>query len=127
TAIWKPFGATADETGPRVARWVNGVARLRSGITPEAAQMELATIAARLERAYPASNRDVGVRVEPRLEARTGNVRELLLVAWAMVALVLVVVATNLTSLFLARAAERSAEVAVRAALGAPRTVLARQ
>src|SRR5262249_49800099 len=116
-----------DATDPREARWVSAVGRLRAGATVEAAQSELATISSRLAREYPASNRDVSVLVEPRLVAETGDVRPLLLVAWGMVALVLVIVATNLANLQLARATEREGEVAVRAALGAPRTALARQ
>src|SRR5262249_32783804 len=126
TALWIPFGMTPDESGPREARWVEAVARLRPGGSLASAQEELRTIAARLAGAYPATHRDDRGLAEPRLRAVPGDVRELLLVAWAMVALVLVIVTTNVANLFLARASAREGEVAVRTALGARRGALLR-
>jgi putative ABC transport system permease protein len=127
TAVWMPFPDPPDATGPRIARWANAVARLRPGITVEDAQAALSVIAARLATEYPASNQDIGVRVEPRLSAITADVRIFLFVAWAMAALVLSMVAINTANLTLARAMARENDVAIRAALGAGKTALARQ
>ncbi len=126
TAVLRPFAAAADQTGPRIARWVAAVGRLRAGVSLAEARVEMNTISARLARAYPASNRDVSVLVEPLLSAETVEVRAPLLAAWGMAVLVLLIVTITTANLYLARAAEREPEVAVRVALGADGRVLAR-
>ena len=126
TAVWRPFAASADETGPRIARWVAGVARLRPGVALSQARAEMRTIAERLARDYPASNSDVGVLVEPLLASETGDVRAPLIFAWGMSALVLLIVTVTTANLFLARTAERETEIAVRVALGADGRMVAR-
>jgi putative ABC transport system permease protein len=126
TDAWRPFGATANQTGPRGARWVDAVAHLRRGVSLEQASREMATISARLAASYPATNAGVGTLVEPQLAADTNGVRSLLFVAWAMAGLVLMIVIANTANLSLARAGERSAETSMRAALGASRWAIAR-
>jgi predicted permease len=127
TAVLRPFGAPPDATGPRIARWVAAVARLRPEATIRQARVEMTTIAERLAREYPASNRDVGVLVEPLLSSETGSVRALLFVAWGMTLLLLLVVTATTANLFLARSVEREGEMAVRASLGATGAALVRQ
>ena len=126
TAVLRPFAAAADQTGPRIARWVAAVGRLRPGVSLAQARSDMNTISDRLAREYPASNRDVGVLVEPLLSSETANVRAPLLVAWGMAVLVLMIVTITTANLFLARTAEREPEVALRVALGADSRVLAR-
>jgi putative ABC transport system permease protein len=101
--------------------------RLAPGVTIATADREMAAIARQLETEYPALNAKRGARVEAMAEAIVGDVRPSLLVLLGSVGLVLLLVCVNVANLFLARAAARTREVAVRTALGAARGRLARQ
>ncbi|MBE7210445.1 MAG: ABC transporter permease [Gluconacetobacter diazotrophicus] len=101
--------------------------RLRPGVTVEAARADLALIAADLERRYPASNTGWTVVVRPLLEQIVGDYRRSLYLLLGSVACVLLIACANVANLQLARAAGRTKELAVRAALGANRWRLIRQ
>jgi putative ABC transport system permease protein len=103
------------------------VGRLASGTTMEMANRDVAAIARQLELEYPAMNAKRGARVQSMTEAIVGDVRPQLLVLLGSVGLVLLIVCVNVANLFLARAAARTREVAVRTALGAGQARLARQ
>ncbi|MGI8746477.1 MAG: FtsX-like permease family protein [Bryobacteraceae bacterium] len=67
------------------------------------------------------------LRVQGLKDELIANVREMLWVLFGAVSLVLLIACANIASLFLARAAARSREFAVRAALGATRPRLVSQ
>ena len=104
-----------------------GVARLRTGVTPAAAQRDLASIAAGIAAAYPATNAGVTAAVQPLREALVGPAHSILLLVLGTVAFVLLIACANVASLMLARATAREREIAVRVALGAGRLRLVRQ
>jgi putative ABC transport system permease protein len=103
------------------------IGRLRPGVTVSEARTELAGIAERLARAYPQTNHDFGVNLQPLLETYVGGLRRYLLILWIAVVLVLLIACANVASLLLVRATTRQREMALRSALGASRERLFRQ
>lgn len=111
---------------------LHALARLRAGVTIERAQTVMNVIAERLAGRYPDSNADLGVRLLPERLARpeedqfrTNRVGAAVMLA--MVLLVLIIAAVNVTNLLLARTAIRQREFAIRFSLGAGRARIIRQ
>jgi putative ABC transport system permease protein len=103
------------------------VARLKRGVNLAQAQAEMDGIAKRLANAYPTTNPQTGVLVEPLLESTVGAARPALYAVFGAVTCMVVIACLNLASLLGARMASRSREFAVRLALGASRGRLALQ
>ena len=115
----------------RGARWISLViGHLKPGVTPAQAVSDLNSIGSDLEKAYPKDDGKMTFALaSPSLFGDAGGpyIRAFLSGLMLLAGLVLLAACANLGSLFAARAADRSREVALRLALGAGRLRILRQ
>ena len=102
------------------------IAGLKPGVTLARAQVEMDTIAARLEQQYPES-KGWGVALVNLHDQVVQYTRPALLVLLGAVTLVLFIACANVANLLLVRATGREKETAIRTSLGASRCQLVRQ
>jgi len=120
-------GYSLDQRGDHSA-WAIG--HLKPGVTPAAATADLNTIANSLAKTYPKS--DDGLKFSLSRPGLAGNTlgrptRAFMFGLTVLAGLILLAACANLGSLFAARTADRSREIAVRMALGSSRKLVLRQ
>ena len=139
--VWTPWAMPSipPAGSQRIMIAVDALGRLRPGVSPEQAAVEVRTILQRVDddflRAIRSMDGDgtrgdaleVDARVIPLQEQMVGEYRPALLALTAAVALVLLIACSNVAGLLLARGVTRKRELALRAALGAGRGRVARQ
>jgi len=131
--VWVPEQLHPEQP-PVNSHQYSAIARLARGISPEAAQAELAGFVSQFTTLYPTaydlgfmSHFRFGVDVAPLQRETLGGIGRVLWTLFGSVALVLLIACANVANLFLVRADTRQREAAIRIALGAGRGRLAWQ
>ncbi len=125
--LWLPWQTDALATERGEGDFLAVAGKLRPGVSLEQANAELSTISRRLEAEYPKSNTGFTAVAMSFVDRQLGDEpRQLLLTMLGAVFFVLLIACANVANLLLDRAAHRSKEVGVRAALGATRAQIIR-
>jgi predicted permease len=128
TQVWLPLVFADAEKNDRGKRDFEVIGRLKPGAALSQAQAAIDLVSSRLAMQYPKTNAGWTATIQSYKAPETSSpLRSAIFALLAAVVFVLLIACSNVTSMLLARGASRSAEMAVRSALGAGRARLIRQ
>jgi putative ABC transport system permease protein len=133
--VYMPSSACPFRSGPhmlenRQMRMVRLFGRMKPSVKPAAAEADLSTVAATMQKEFPKDypdNSQPSVEVTPLKTELTHDAKPTMLLLLAAAGFVLLIACANVANLNLARMLRRERELSVRAALGAGRVRLFRQ
>lgn len=112
----------------RGAGWgLDGIGRLKPGVTLERARQDMDRVSRDLAAAYPGIDSDKKANILSLKDEMVGNMRPILLILLGAVGFVLLISCVNVANLLLARSTARQNEFAIRMALGAGQQRVIRQ
>jgi putative ABC transport system permease protein len=115
------YRALANNASPRESHYLITIARLRPGISAQAAAADMDRVAALLRARYPVANANLAQHVVPMSEQLFGPARMMLGIALAAVAGIVLIACLNVSNILLGRIADRERELSIRFAVGASR------
>ena len=124
--LWVPVGYTKTDFG-RGDNSFLAIARLKPGVSVAQARAEMEAVGSNVRRQYPEEDADMGATVSPLGDYGMEGLRTTMLTLLAAVAFILLIACVNVANLLLARGAARQKEFAIRRALGAAGSRIARQ
>ena len=125
--LWIPINPESARYSARIDHWLMPVGRLKRGITLTQAQTEMDVVARRMAETYPATNKDVGVKVFSLHKDLYRFAGTYLYPLFGAVAFVLLIACVNVANLLQFRTETRRREYGLRVSLGAGRGRLVRQ
>jgi putative ABC transport system permease protein len=125
--LWSAVPSDAPYAQNRRSTWYTVIGRLKPGVTVSEARANLVAVQGQLGKAFPETDADLSVAVEPLKETKVASSRSSLWLLFGSVSLLLLIACTNIVTLLLARASQRQHEIAVRYSLGASRNAIIAQ
>jgi putative ABC transport system permease protein len=121
TDVWLPAKHSPFLVTLRDARFLQGIGRLKPGVSVEEGARDLVAVQAALGREFPKTDANWSAEISPLKNYRMGGVRRGLILVFAAVSALWIIAIANIAGLTLVQVHRRTRELAIRTALGASR------